>query len=88
MPIDTWFPLAIYYEDLPNAAQHQPALLTAILQLEAAVKERRNFPEMAWTGDLHGVHQVHRDPRFRWLVDQVETHVVQYVQALGILHQS
>jgi len=84
MPIDTWFPLAIYYADLPDAAPHQQALLTTILQLEAAVQERRNFPEMAWTGDLHGVHQVHADPRFRWLVEQVETHVVKYLQALGI----
>jgi len=84
MPIDTWFPLAIYYADLPAAAQHQDSLLTAILQLEATVAERRNFPEMAWTGDLHGIHQVHTDPRFRWLVEQVETHVIQYLTALGL----
>jgi uncharacterized protein (TIGR02466 family) len=84
MPIDTWFPLAIYYEDLPAAAQHQETLLKAILELEQAVTERRNFPEMAWTGDLHGVHQVHLDPRFEWLVGQVETHVVNYLEALGV----
>lgn len=84
MPIDTWFPLAIYFEDLPEAPQHRQPLLAAIAQLKAAAAEPRNFPEMAWTGDLHGVNQVHQDPRFRWLVDQVETHVVIYLKALGV----
>ena len=54
MPVDTWFPLAVYYEDLPDAAQHKAGLLAAVLQLEAAAIAPRNFPEMAWTGDLHG----------------------------------
>ncbi|MEM9815868.1 MAG: TIGR02466 family protein [Cyanobacteria bacterium P01_D01_bin.6] len=84
MPVDTWFPLAIYYEDLPDAQRHQAAFLTAIQELEAAVLERRNFPEMAWTGDLHGIHHVHLDDRFSWLVQQVETHVVAYLHILGI----
>ena len=84
MPIDTWFPLAVYYEDLPNAAQHKEAMLAAVFQLEQAVVKRRNFPEMAWTGDLHGVEQIHRDPRFAWVVEQVEAHVVIYLQALGL----
>lgn len=84
MPIDTWFPLGIYYEDLPEAPYHKQSLLDAIFQLEATVKEHRNFPEMAWTGDLHGVHHVHLDPRFEWLVKQVETSVVKYLELLGI----
>ena len=84
MPIDTWFPLAIYYEDLPEAAAHNATLLAVILALEASVLERRNFPEMAWTGDLHGIHQVHLDDRFSWLVAQVETHVVRYLEVLGM----
>jgi uncharacterized protein (TIGR02466 family) len=84
MTLDTWFPLAIYYEDLPEAAAHQQDLLTTILKLEAAGYERRNYDEMAWTGDLHGVQQIHLDPRFSWVVAQVETHVQEYLQALGI----
>ncbi|MEM8808846.1 MAG: hypothetical protein AAGF01_22740, partial [Cyanobacteria bacterium P01_G01_bin.38] len=59
MPLDTWFPLAIYYDDLPDAAQHKASLLKAVLDLEQACQERRNFPEMAWTGDLHGVERIH-----------------------------
>jgi len=84
MPIDTWFPLAIYYEDLPTADQHRNTLLQTILELEQTVEERRNFPEMAWTGDLHGVHTVHTDPRFEWIVDQVEQHTIRYLTALGV----
>ncbi|HEY9889798.1 MAG TPA: TIGR02466 family protein [Candidatus Obscuribacterales bacterium] len=84
MPIDTWFPLAVYYADIPAAAAHKATLLATILELEAAVTERRNFPEMAWTGDLHGVHHIHADPRFAWVVAQVEHHVVAYLQALGV----
>jgi uncharacterized protein (TIGR02466 family) len=84
MPIDTWFPLAIYREDLRDAAQHKAALIQAIQDLEARGFEPRNFPEMAWTGDIHGVSQVHRDRRFRWVVDQVEAHSLRYLSALNL----
>jgi uncharacterized protein (TIGR02466 family) len=84
MPIETWFPLAIYYEDLADAPKHQQSLLAAVLQLEQAGAERRNYPEMAWTGDLHGVEQVHTDPTFAWIVGQVERHTTIYLQELGV----
>jgi hypothetical protein len=74
MPIETWFPLAIYYEDLPDAAKHQQSLVDAVLRLEQAGDAHRNYPEMAWTGDLHGVEQIHLDPAFSWIVEQVEQH--------------
>jgi uncharacterized protein (TIGR02466 family) len=84
MPIETWFPLAIYYADLEEAIAHQPDLVAAVLQLEREGAARRNYPEMAWTGDLHGVAQIHRDPRFQWIVAQVERHTTIYLQELGI----
>jgi uncharacterized protein (TIGR02466 family) len=84
MPIETLFPLAIYYDDLPDAAKHQQTLLDAVLQLEQNGAERRNYPEMAWTGDLHGVEQIHLDPRFSWIVEQVEQHTSIYLQELGV----
>ncbi len=84
MPLDTWFPLAIYYEDLPEARQHKAALIDAVLQLEADGHEPRNFPEMAWTGDLHGVERIHRDPRFSWVIEQVEAHTLNYLDQLGV----
>lgn len=84
MPIDTWFPLGIYYEDLADAPHHKDALVEAVLQLEKQGYVARNFPEMAWTGDLHGVEKIHTDPRFAWIVNQVETHTVHYLQDLGL----
>jgi uncharacterized protein (TIGR02466 family) len=84
MPIETLFPLAIYYDDLPDASKHQQSLLEAVLQLERDGAERRNYPEMAWTGDLHGVEQIHTNPAFAWIVEQVERHTAIYLLELGV----
>ncbi len=84
MPIETWFPLAIYYDDLLDAPKYQQHLIDAVLQLEKEGAEPRNYPEMAWTGDLHGVEQIHTHPAFSWIVEQVESHTVIYLQELGV----
>jgi uncharacterized protein (TIGR02466 family) len=84
MPIETWFPLAIYYADLEEASAYQQELVDVVLQLEREGAERRNYPEMAWTGDLHDVAQIHVDPRFQWIVAQVEQHTAIYLQELGV----
>jgi uncharacterized protein (TIGR02466 family) len=84
MPIEAWFPLAIYYDDLLDAPSHRQTLLDTVLELEQAGYKRRAYPEMAWTGDLHGVEQIHNDPRFRWVVGQIEAHTVIYLQDLGV----
>jgi uncharacterized protein (TIGR02466 family) len=82
--IDTWFPLAIYQADLADAPSHKRGLMKAILALEESGFAPRNFPEMAWTGDLHGVEQIHADPRFAWVVQQVEANTLAYLTALGV----
>jgi Putative 2OG-Fe(II) oxygenase len=84
MPLETWFPLAIYFDDLPEAVAHRADLLAAVLDLESSGAERRAYPEMAWTGDLHGVEQIHHDPRFAWIVQQVAEHGRLYLQELGV----
>jgi uncharacterized protein (TIGR02466 family) len=84
MAIETWFPLAIYVEDLAEAEAHRADLVEWILELEVAGFERRAYDDMAWTGDLHGVEQVHLDPRFSWIVAQVEHHVREYLMATGV----
>jgi uncharacterized protein (TIGR02466 family) len=84
MPLETWFPLAIYCEDLIEAPQYQQALLDTVLQLEIEGSERRAYPEMAWTGDLHGVEKIHIDERFAWIVAQVEMHAQIYLQEIGV----
>jgi uncharacterized protein (TIGR02466 family) len=84
MPLETWFPLAIYYDDLEDAAAHRQTLLETVLKLERDGYERRAYPEMAWTGDLHGVEQIHNDSRFGWIVEQIEAHTAIYLQDLGV----
>jgi uncharacterized protein (TIGR02466 family) len=84
MPIETWFPLGIYYEDLADAPTHQKMLFDTVLQLEREGLERHGNPEMAWTGDLHGVEQIHSDPRFGWIVAQVEAHTLIYLAEIGV----
>jgi uncharacterized protein (TIGR02466 family) len=84
MAIETWFPLAIYTEDLPDAAAHQAALVEAVLKLEQEGADRQAYPDMAWTGDLHGVAAVHADRRFDWVTRQIEAHTVNYLQAMGV----
>jgi uncharacterized protein (TIGR02466 family) len=84
VPLETWFPLAIYTEVLTDAAQHRQDLLDAVLQLEQSAHDRHNYPDMAWTGDIHGVAQIHADPRFAWVVEQLEMHCLIYLQELGV----
>jgi uncharacterized protein (TIGR02466 family) len=84
MAIETHFPLGIYIEDLSQAEQHQADLLQAVWDLESNEAEKHNFEGRAWTGDIHGVGAIHQDPRFGWLVGQVEQHTQQYLRELGL----
>lgn len=83
MPIDPWFPLAIYYADLEDAAEQKESLVSTIVYLEEKAKERRVGKKIAWTGDLHGVGQIQYDPRFAWVTEQIEAHSFLYLKALG-----
>lgn len=40
-------------------------------------------PDCAWTGDLNGVWQVHRNPQFEPLIQELLIHVRRYLQQLG-----
>lgn len=82
MPIDTWFPLAIYYEDLFQAEKHKDRLLKAVEELRSEVGKRTS-KEAAWTGDLHGAECIHLDPLFSWITEEVEDHTWKYLAALG-----
>ena len=84
MPIEPWFPLAIYYTDLENAADHKESLVSTILKLEETGKERRIDEKTAWTGDFHGVGQIQEDQRFAWITKQIEAHTLRYLEELGM----
>lgn len=84
MPIEPWFPLAIYYAEIENALTHKESLVSTILELEKHSQERRVDSESAWTGDVHGVGRIHEHPDFAWIVKQIESHTLLYLEALGI----
>ena len=84
MPIEPWFPLAIYYADLENAAEKKESLVSSILKLEEGSLEKRIDSDIAWTGDFHGVGRIHKNPNFSWIVEQIETHILLYLEELGI----
>ncbi|ACK66198.1 conserved hypothetical protein [Rippkaea orientalis PCC 8801] len=84
MPIETWFPLAIYYTDLEDAPTYRDSLKEAVLSLEKAAIEKRSSETAAWTGDVHGVERIYDDPRFAWIVEQVQFNTLAYLKALGI----
>ena len=82
MPMEVWFPLAIYHNDLPDAEKYNPAMRQTMLDMEEQAGEHR-YQNTAWTGDIHGISGVHDDPRFAWLTAQVEENCVQYLSELG-----
>jgi uncharacterized protein (TIGR02466 family) len=83
MSLDVWFALAIYYEDLAEAVQHNAALAGRIKELHGVSGEHRTSGTSSWTGDVHNVDRLHLDPAFDWLTDQVGRHAQQYLRTLG-----
>lgn len=83
MPVEALFPLAIYYADLEGSDQYNLAMQETILQLEKTHPSEQDLGNSAWTGDVHGVGNIHDDPRFHWLTDQLEQHCIQYLEELG-----
>ena len=76
------FPVAL------GRVQLAPDPLDTALQLQAIAELRGEAnsnpdPGCAWTGDLHGVWQLHRHPAFSALVDQLLVHGRTYLQGLG-----
>lgn len=84
MPIEAWFPLAIYHADLPESSVHNALLLPAIHGLRANSPAKRTNDRSAWTGDLHAVEKLHFNPDFAWITNQVQVHVLIYLQSLGL----
>jgi uncharacterized protein (TIGR02466 family) len=83
MAIDVWFPLAIYYADLPEQAEYKSAHLERIYQLHESSGKHLTSKTASWTGDVHKVDQVHNDTAFAWLTNQVEHHALSYLKELG-----
>lgn len=83
MPIEVWFPLAVYYQDLAGSAEHNPRLARHVHALHAASGAKRTEENSSWTGDVHRVDRLHFDPELEWLTNNVREHAVAYLKALG-----
>ncbi|WP_444930915.1 TIGR02466 family protein [Microbulbifer sp. SSSA002] len=83
MAIDVWFPLAIYYTDLTNHSEYKNAFLDRIHTLREQSGKQRTTESASWTGDVHRIDQIHNDPAFAWVTEQVELHSLIYLKTLG-----
>lgn len=83
MPIDAWFPLAIYRTKLEEGDQYKDAFLKRIWALRETRPQKRTDNSSSWTGDVHGIDMVHADSTFDWLTQQVGHYAFQYLEELG-----
>lgn len=83
MPIDTWFPLGIYYADLDDSSDHKVSFVNRIKDLRQTATINRTTEEFSWTGDVHKVDMIHADPVFDWLNQHVGTHALEYLESFG-----
>ena len=76
------FPLALAQVQLRPDPLDSAVMLQALLQLRGEQEGNPN-PGYAWTGDLHGVGQLHRHPTFAPLVTTLTGHAAAYLEGLG-----
>lgn len=82
LQLQALFPLAL------GMVQLRPDPLDLALQMQA-IRELQGLavsnpdPGCAWTGDLHGVGQLHRHPTFAPLISTLTGHAAAYLEGLG-----
>jgi uncharacterized protein (TIGR02466 family) len=76
------FPLALGIVQVQNDPLATALQLQAIRELQGGSVSNPD-PGCAWTGDLHGVWQLHRHPDFTALIATLLGHAWRYLQELG-----
>ena len=76
------FPLALGRVQLPVDPLDLALQFQAIRELQGSSVSNPD-PGCAWTGDLHGVWQLHRHPTFAPLIASVAGHAGAYLEGLG-----
>jgi 5-oxoprolinase (ATP-hydrolysing) subunit B len=82
LAIEPLFPLALGQVQLAPDPLDTAAQLQAIRSLRGAAASNPD-PGCAWTGDLHGVWQLHRHPLFMPLIGELAGHAWSYLRGLG-----
>ncbi|MBW4530630.1 MAG: 2OG-Fe(II) oxygenase family protein [Aphanothece saxicola GSE-SYN-MK-01-06B] len=80
LAIQPLFPMAL------GRVQLAPDPLDTALLLQRALALREQAPSeegVAWTGDVHGAGELHRDPLFAPLITRLAGHAWEYLLALG-----
>jgi uncharacterized protein (TIGR02466 family) len=83
MPVDSWFPLVVYYADLEGSASRKAGMVERIKELHGLAGAQRTPERAAWTGDIHNVERIHSDPAFDWITSQVARHCREYLKKLA-----
>jgi len=82
LQIQPLFPLALGRVQLGPDPLKTAVMMQEVLALPGGASSNPD-PGCAWTGDLNGVWQVHRQASFQWLRRQVEAQAWDYLEALG-----
>lgn len=78
MPVELWFPLALYYEDtLAEAAVRDSLRVVRSLDTSGV------NGSAAWTGDVASIDALHRDPRFDAVTQAVARAAWNYLTEVG-----
>ena len=80
--INNLFSVALAAVQLKPDPIDTACLLQQFLAMRGSA-EGNSEPGCAWTGDLHGHHQIHRCQDAAWLVEQLDRHVADYLLGLG-----
>jgi len=83
MAVETWFPLAVYYEDLGPSAEVKQEMLAYLNPLIEQYRKTES-KGAAYTGDTRGAWQLHREKPFQWLRGRVEVHTIEFARKLGV----
>lgn len=82
LQLQALFPLALGMVQLPIDPLDVALQMQAIRELQGLAVSNPD-PGCAWTGDLHGVGQLHRHPTFTPLVTTLTGHAAAYLEGLG-----
>lgn len=86
MPIETWFPTSIYYEDLLPDEEVRNGMISYVDSFYEKNKHKINTSDHVgnMTGDVNNDFLIHNDPNFYWLNQKIANACKVYLDSLGV----